>query len=198
MNHLDITSSILGIITTYLCTRNFTIHWPLAILCSLIDCIIYQEFHFSNNLMCKVIEISISCYGWYYWLQHTNKNSMIKHLNIQQKYKLSLIIIFLITSIVTLNPWDHTTLNDNLLDTTTSILIIVGLMLESRRIMSCWHIWGLLDILQIIIFLEHGYYINSLKAGAYLCMAFSGYSNWRKLAQQQKKQQPNPIIPITS
>ena len=174
MNILEILAAISTVLCVYLTYRSNILCWPFGIIGVILYSIIFGNNSNWINMSLQIVFLIQSIIGWVKW----NKNTKISHLNGRPSFIISL-VFSIILPIVLYNISIFFSGSDSILDSLTSSLSLFGIYLTSNRKIESWIVWGICDILMIVLFLKSGLYFSSFIYLILLILCIFGYYNWK-------------------
>lgn len=151
--------------------------------------IAYQNKYFGEVMLNMMYYFPMQFVGIYFWIKHRDKKKSKDDIKIT-KIGLKEKIFWLIVSVIGIIVYGLLLVKlENTLpyvDSTTTILSIVAMILMVKRVTEQWILWIIVDIVSIYmwlnIFLQDGSDVSMLVMwSAYLVNAIYGYYNWKKL-----------------
>jgi len=186
IHNFDILGSIFSFLSTIYYIRANKNSWPLALLAILVNLSLYTLTGLYADAGKETIYLVSSLYGWYWWTRAGPQrkeapitNITVKHALILSGiaglgvYCLSLLLIHFTNSQVPY--WDAT----------TTVLSLIAQWLICRKIMECWILWFIVDLLYTGLYFYKGIPAHSILLVLYTGMAVIGYCYWRKLIARQ-------------
>ena len=65
-------------------------------------------------------------------------------------------------------------------DAATTVMSLVAQFLQARKILECWALWIVVDVLAVGIYAYKGLYITTILYTVFLGLATWGYLEWRR------------------
>lgn len=176
MNVIELLATLFSLSSVVASVKNSVLTWPLGIVG-----ILFYMLHFNNlgltaNTFLQLVFLIQSLYGWYKWKSSNNNITRLNRLQIIYTnlifFTLSFGMIFLLRYFT----------NDNLiiLDSITTSLSLVGIVLLAMKKIQCWYYWILADILYILLFLCNKDYLSMITYSVFLGLAITGLKQWKK------------------
>lgn len=129
----------------------------------------------------------MSIYGWYNWsrIDENKKHIPISFCTIKQHISSILILIlsFVILYYILKNYTDS---NVPVLDSLTTAIFIVGMLLQTLKKIENWIYWIIGDLLVIPLFLYKNLALTGVQFIIFLIIAISGYLEWHKRIKYAK------------
>ena len=176
MNIIEIIAVVFSLVSVILTTKNKIWCWPIGIIGSIFYGILFYQNQIWGNMIIQSFFIIQSVFGWINWSK-------------PQKYPISWIskhnrvpILCLIgTSVVVLYCFLIST-GDKMpaLDSITTSLSLVAMILMAYRKIDSWLCWIIADFIFVWLFLSSQLYLSSFIYFIFLVNAFFGLVNWNK------------------
>ena len=187
LNHLlDFIGTVLDLLVVLLFILASIIGWPVAMLATIVDAILFARTHLYADMLLQGIYFISMIYGWYYWLHGENQHQQatIKRLKFTMAVLLALISLCAISGLyLALQHFTNST--TPLLDATTTVLALVTQWLVCRKILENWLMWIVVDSLYLSLYNYKQLNFHALKNIIYLILAIIGFVKWYELYRQQ-------------
>ncbi|MCS5710018.1 nicotinamide riboside transporter PnuC [Candidatus Berkiella aquae] len=186
MNWLDFTGASLSLLSTYYFTQARRLAWLVGIFAITLNVTLYWQKGIYGHLILEGIYFISMLYGWFQWsAKATSKPSRaIRYLSWKEiSYYALLAASGIILMAQTLSA--HTDSTIPYWDASTTILSLIAQWLLCIKIIHCWILWFIVDVLVALLQLYKGLPFHSAVHWLYLIMAVVGYYRWRKLFHQQ-------------
>ncbi len=129
----------------------------------------------------------MSIYGWYNWgrIDENKKHIPISFCTIKQHIFSILILIFSFVILYYILK-NYTDSNVPVLDSLTTAIFIVGMLLQTLKKIENWIYWIIGDLLVIPLFLYKNLALTGVQFIIFLIIAISGYLEWHKRIKYAK------------
>jgi nicotinamide mononucleotide transporter len=126
----------------------------------------------------------MSIYGWYYWSQKKDVETLhnVSRTSIKEYY---FILILGVTSLLSIyfiyniyDKWDSWTAY---VDTITTAIFFFFFYLMARRKIESWIFWIIGDLITIPLYFYKGLTISSIQYLIFSILAILGYISWKKI-----------------
>ncbi len=192
VNFLGIASSITGVICVVMTAKGHISCYFFG----LINIISYIIIAFGASLYGEVMlnclyYLPMQFIGFYLWKKNSSKKKKIVKAQKMVKKEMLIWLLIIIIGIIGYG-YILNSLNGNqpIIDSTTTILSVVAMLLSVRRFKQQWLLWVVVDVVSIYMWA-----VSLLSGGAnslvivimwagYLVNAIYGYYNWNKLEQK--------------
>ena len=177
MNVIELLATLFSLSSVVASVRNSVLTWPLGIVG-----ILFYMLHFHNidllaNTILQLVFLAQCLYGWYNW--KSSNDIKVSSLNkIENTYfgllffAINFLVIFL------LNTFSES--KCVILDSTTTSLSLVAMILLANKKIQTWYYWIIADILYILLFLSNKDYLSMITYSVFLFLAITGLKQWKK------------------
>ncbi len=184
MWYLDLISTLFSLMSTYCFVKADIRMWPLAMIATLFNTCLYFYAGMFATMTLEISYLSLSTYGWFYWLKQSSSRHHIKALDRQSLLVIMGTCLLLASTIYVCNikhldgliMWDIAAVSISLL----------AQWLTCRKIITCWYLWFVADSIYIALMLSKDLYFHTCLFSIYLIMAILGFLNWLKLYRLQE------------
>ena len=187
-NWLEVLGTIIGLIYLYQEIKASIYLWITGIVMPAIYTVVYWKAGLYADFGIQIYYIIAAIYGLFFWKFFRSKSGntlQIKHLPLK-KYP-SYIAIFVVSYVVIVYILlTYTNSNVPYLDTFTTALSIVGLLLLARKYIEQWIAWIFVDAVCVGLYIYKGIYFTAGLYTLYTVLAVYGYFEWkRKMAADE-------------
>ncbi|MGL4388173.1 MAG: nicotinamide riboside transporter PnuC [Brevinema sp.] len=136
----------------------------------------------------NIVYLILNFYGLYYWLHPQEKQkqegsvALTRSLSKKEKIIYSLVAtisIFALTIIgMQVGRYNH--ISQGITDAASTIFAILGQWFMSLKVLENWHMWILVNLIGIPLYISIGSYTLAMVWLAYLINAIYGYILWKK------------------
>lgn len=158
-------------------------NWPVGIASNLALCVLFWRNGVYAASTLQVLYIGIAIYGWWYWLHGGRRGGRLSvaRASVAQR---ALIGIAVAAATVALHallrrytdstvPWR---------DALTTALAVAAQYLLSRKLLECWIVWILADVIYIALACSKGLYVAAALYAVFLLMCIAGFTRWQRVA----------------
>lgn len=182
MNWLDLTGASLSLMSTYYFTQARRLAWLVGLFAITLNFILYWQKGIYGHLVLESVYFISMIYGWYQWSAGTTtkQSRLIRYLSWRHMgYYALLAIVGILSMAKVLTVYTDSTIP--YWDATTTILSLIAQWLLCIKIIHCWILWFVVDVLVALLQFYKGLPFHSAVHWLYLIMAVVGYYRWRKL-----------------
>ena len=159
---LEVLSFVLSIATVWLNIRQNHWAWLFAILSSAMYGLVFFESKLYGDMGLQLVFITVSVWGWYQWLHGDDTHERLP---------------------VTALAWFLMAFTDTDVPFADGFLTagsLVGQLLLSRKKLENWHVWIIVDVLYVALYVHKGLMLTAVLYGLFVVMATIGLLAWRK------------------
>lgn len=210
LSYIEAVGTIAGLLCILLASFEKTINYLFGLINVALFGVIFFQIQLYANLLLQVFFFVANIYGWYAWSRVDNSQQTelkIRWLSFPNAL-IIIIISVLMISYLTFNidmvfgvlaMWAVDVLNlfgANLQmpvldpdafpfwDSTMTVLSVFAMILMTRKYVENWILWGIINVISIVIFYKQGVYAMSLEYIILLGIALNGSRLWFKAAKQ--------------
>ena len=181
---LELFAVTMNILSVIYAKRNSILVYPTGLIGTGIFVYILYNFSLLGDMIINFYFVLMSIYGWYYWAQKKDGQTLnnVSRISIKEYY---FILILGITSLLSIylvynfyDKWDSWTAY---VDTITTAIFFVAMYLMARRKVESWIFWIIGDLITIPLYFYKGLTISSIQYLIFLILAILGYISWKKI-----------------
>ena len=180
---LEIIAFLFGIISVVYAKKENILVYPTGIICTVITVYILLKAQYFGDMMMNIYYSSMSLYGWWNWNRLKNDNSRIEITYTSFKERITALVLFVLTIIVTYTVYTFniTTIElVNYIDIFTSGIFFVAMWFMANKKIESWIFWIVGDLITIPLYAYRGLGMLSLQYLIFTILAIQGYNQWKK------------------
>ena len=180
---LEIIAVLFGIISVVFAKKENILVYPTGIICTVITVYILLKAQYFGDMMMNIYYSSMSLYGWWNWNRLKNDNSRIEITYTSFKERITALVLFVLTIIVTYTVYifNITTIElVNYIDIFTSGIFFVAMWFMANKKIESWIFWIVGDLITIPLYAYRGLGMLSLQYLIFTILAIQGYNQWKK------------------
>lgn len=177
---LEAVAFVTGVFCVWLVTRQNIWNFPLGLVTVGIYAFVFYEFRLFATAGLQLIFFALNLIGWYLWLYGgANRSALTVRRAPRLEWLLTALGIAGATALLYrfLTEAGGATKFWDALVTSISLAAQLG---QSRKILECWYLWILADLIYIPVCLYNGLYLTALLYGVFFVLAVMGLQEWRK------------------
>lgn len=176
MNITEVFAVLFLLLSVGFAVKNNILTWPTGIISNVIYMYIFYNLNIFGNTFIQAVFILQSIDGWYKWKHNnTRKISELDTMDFTKTIIATVVLSFLVYFFLVL-----TDSKSPILDSSTTAISIMGVILLSLKKVESWYFWILTDIIYIWFFIKEGLYLSSLTYIIILILAIIGLIQWEK------------------
>ena len=177
---LEVVSFALAVATVWLNIRQNHWAWLFAILSSATYGVVFFGAKLYGDMGLQAVFMSVSFWGWYQWLRgNEGKALSVSSLTMRGRVAagVSWLAGFAVLAWFLRNFTDSDVPNADAFLTAGSL---VGQALLSRKKIENWHVWIIVDILYVGLYVHKGLMLTAVLYGMFVAMAMAGLLAWQR------------------
>ncbi len=189
MNYLEIIGTVVGIIYLILEYKASIYLWIAGIIMPAIYIFVYYDAGLYADFAINIYYLIIAVYGFVMWNTSGDKENK-KELSITHTpfkniliYTVTFAAAFIAIGFILERYTDS---NVPWLDSFTTALSIVGMIMLARKYVEQWITWIVVDVVCCGLYIYKELYFTSALYGLYAIIAIFGYLKWIKLMKDDK------------
>jgi nicotinamide mononucleotide transporter len=161
--------------------------WSFGILASLLSIFLFVEVKLYSEAVLYLFYIIMGIYGWFEWKKDFSENSeiIIQKWNFSVHIKWILVCIFGIFSL----GYYFSSSSDAVrpyADASTTIFSFLATYMETKKILSSWYFWIVINAFSVWLYAERGLFIYSAQMIIFAILSVVGLLRWMKDYRIQK------------
>lgn len=176
---LEAVAFVTGVFCVWLVTRQNILNFPLGLITVGIYAFVFYESKLFATAGLQLIFFALNLIGWYLWLHGgENRTALTVRRAPRLEWILTAIGIAAATALLyrLLDEAGGATKFWDALVTSISLAAQWG---QARKILECWLLWILADIIYIPVCIANGLYLTAMLYTVFLVLAIMGYREWR-------------------
>jgi len=153
--------------------------WLFGILCSVCGMMVFYHTQLYGQMFLYMFYTAMGFYGLWYWKQAEKKHIHI----VNWSFNRQVIVFFVGVIITTISYYLFTVIKSgvSLFDISLSIFSFIATYKETRKVLSGWLYWVVLNLLSAVLYFNSnlmGYFLLSV---VYSLLSIYGFMAWRKI-----------------
>jgi nicotinamide mononucleotide transporter len=180
---LEILSFALSIATVWLNIRQNHWAWLLAILSSAMYGIVFYQSKLYGDMALQLVFITVSFWGWYQWLHGPSEDHTLPVTTLSARGRIQSGVAWAVGFVAL--AWFLKTFTDTDVPHADGFLTagsLVGQALLSRKKIENWHVWIIVDVLYVALYVHKGLMLTAVLYAMFVGMAVAGLLAWQRSA----------------
>ena len=178
---LELISFLLSVATVALNIRQVHWAWLFSILSSALYAAVFFDARLYGDMGLQFVFIAVSIWGWWCWLRGGEAQGAlpVSALSTSGRWRYAGVWLLLFA----LCAWFLHRLTDTdvpLADGFLTAGSLIGQYLLSRKKIENWHVWIVVDVLYVGLYIYKNLYLTAVLYAIFIVMAISGLLAWRK------------------
>lgn len=178
---LELASFVLSVATVWLNIRQNHWAWLLAILSSALYGMVFFDSKLYGDMGLQLVFISVSIWGWRQWLKGDDSNARLAVTALAPRARWQAAAGWLAG--FALLAWFLKSYTDTDVPNADAFLTagsLVGQLLLSRKKVENWHVWIIVDVLYVGLYLHKHLVLTAVLYAVFVAMAVAGLRAWRR------------------
>ncbi|WP_332876878.1 nicotinamide riboside transporter PnuC [Massilia sp. S19_KUP03_FR1] len=181
---LELLSFVLAVITVALNIRQNHWAWLFAIISSAAYGVVFYGARLYGDMGLQLVFIVVSFWGWYQWLHGgTGKQALAVTQLDGRGWAICIAAWLFGFALLSTFLAKFTNTDVPHIDGFLTAGSLVGQVLLSRKKVQNWHVWIMVDVLYVGLYLFKGLTLTAILYALFCVMAAAGLVAWRKAAQ---------------
>jgi len=178
---LELLSFLLSVACVWLNIRQSHWGWLLAILSSAMYGLVFFGSRLYGDMGLQLVFIAVSCYGWYQWLKGDDSHNQLPVTALDARGRWIAGAAWLAG--FAFLAWFLKSYTDTDVPNADGFLTagsLVGQALLSRKKIENWHVWIIVDVLYVALYLHKHLVLTAVLYGVFVGMAIVGLRAWQE------------------
>ncbi len=189
MDPLEGIAVVTGMLSVWFAKNENILVYPTGIISVLIFVYILADNKLYGDMGINAYYFIMSVYGWYNWTRKDNERHVIhisKSSFKENVYSFLIFLLFFIILIIVLKR--YTDSDVPFIDSFTTALFFVAMILMARKKIENWIAWIIGDIISVPLYFYKGLVLTSIQFLVFLGLAIAGYVSWKNSMAGRKNQ----------
>lgn len=185
---LEVVGVLLGLASVWYAKQNKIAVYPTGMISTAIFVYLLWKFALLGDMLINAYYFLMSAYGWYFWLQKQNGETVNPIAVITRKEITMSALLFMGTIFGVYQLYNSFEMWGNwtaYVDTITTAIFFVGMWLMARRKIEHWIFWIVGDIISVPLYFYKGLTVTCFQYIIFTIIAIYGYRAWKKELNSQ-------------
>ncbi len=180
MSPLEILGFVLSVIAVWLTARQHIWCWPIGIASVIVYAVVFIDVKLYSDAALQVIYIFLQAYGWTIWLRTGPSPAVQRPVNRIPGASAALLLAAgaAATGAVGYMMATRTDAALPYWDAGTTVFSLVAQWLMARKVLECWGLWIVVDVVYVGIYLAKNLRLTALLYGIFIALAWYGWQQW--------------------
>lgn len=177
---LELLSFLLSVATVWLNIRQNHWAWLFAIISSATYGLVFYGSRLYGDMGLQLVFITVSIFGWYQWLRGDDSHDKLPVTALSARARVLAGVAWLAGFV--LLAWFLKNYTDTDVPKSDGFLTagsLVGQLLLSRKKIENWHVWIIVDVLYVGLYLHKNLILTAILYAVFVGMAVVGLRTWR-------------------
>ncbi len=189
MDPLEGIAVVTGVLSVWFAKKENILVYPTGIISVLIYVYILAHNKLYGDMGINAYYFVLSVYGWYNWSRKDNQQQAIHISKSSIKENVfSFFLFFLFFGILIIILKGYTDSDVPIIDSFTTALFFVAMILMARKKIENWIVWIIGDLISIPLYFYKGLILTSIQFLVFLGLAIAGYLSWKNSMAERKGQ----------
>lgn len=181
MSNIEIIGVVFGLLSVYLTVRESVWCWPTGIISVIAFGVLFFQIKLYADMSLQVFFLITSFQGWYYWLYGGEQQTELPITRLTRR-QIGQLLCALIMCVVVIGYAfaRYTDAHIPFWDATASGMSVLAQILLMRKKLENWHLWIIVDVLSVGIYIYKEVYLTAGLYVVFLMMAIGGLRAWRR------------------
>lgn len=182
---LELVSFALSLICVVLNIRQLHWAWLFSILSSGLYALVFFNSRLYGDMGLQIVFILVSVWGWVSWLRGGEQSATLPVSRLSRRGVLNALAAWLLA--FAMLAWFLKTCTDTDVPYADGFLTagsLLGQVLLSRKKLENWHVWIIVDVLYVALYIYKNLMLTAVLYGIFVLMAVMGLRAWRKTCPQ--------------
>src|SRR5471032_2265539 len=178
---LELVSFILSVATVWLNIRQSHWGWLFAIISSATYGLVFFGSRLYGDMGLQLVFIAVSVWGWYQWLRGDDSHNQLPVTSLTARSRWAAAAGWIVGFAAL--AWFLKSYTDTDVPNADGFLTagsLVGQLLLSRKKIENWHVWIIVDVLYVGLYLHKQLILTAVLYGVFVLMAAAGLRAWQK------------------
>ncbi|MFZ6674366.1 nicotinamide riboside transporter PnuC [Undibacterium sp. Xuan67W] len=179
---LELISFILAVLTVALNIRQIHWAWLFSIVSSALYGIIFFDAKLYGDMSLQLVFVLVSVWGWAQWLQKGDADSSVLQVSRLTTAQRTVSVTGWLAGFVVLSVFlkNYTDTDVAYADGFLTAGSLLGQLLLSRKKWENWHVWIIVDVLYVGLYVYKGLMLTAILYVIFVLMAIIGLRAWSK------------------
>lgn len=183
---LEAISFVTGAACVWLTVRANVWNFPIGLLNTATFSVVFFDARLFGDAALQLVYFALGLMGWYLWLYGGERRTPLRvvHASSLEKWVVGAAIV--LSTLVLWRTLRYAGGSASFWDAWTTSVSLGAQWLLTRKRLETWHLWILVDIVYVPLYVSRGLNLTALLYAVFLVMAIMGLSHWRTLVREPR------------
>lgn len=183
---LEAVSFVTGAACVWLTVRANVWNFPIGLLNTATFSVVFFEARLFGDAALQLVYFALGLMGWYLWLYGGERRTPLRVVHATSLEKWAVGVAIVIATLVLWRTLRYLGGSASFWDAWTTSVSLGAQWLLNRKRLETWHLWILVDIVYVPLYVSRGLNLTALLYAVFLVMATLGLSHWRTLVREPR------------
>lgn len=183
---LEAVSFVTGAACVWLTVRANVWNFPIGLVNTSTFSVVFFDARLFGDAALQLVYFGLGLMGWYLWLYGGERRTPLRVVHASSREKWVVAAATVISTLVLWRTLRYLGGSASFLDAWTTSMSLGAQWLLTRKRLETWHLWILVDIVYVPLYISRGLNLTALLYAVFLVMAIMGLSHWRTLVREPR------------
>ena len=189
---LEAVSFVTGAACVWLTVRANVWNFPIGLVNTATFSVVFFDARLFGDAALQLVYFALGLMGWYLWLYGGERRTPLRVVHASSLEKWAVAAAIVISTLVLWRTLRYLGGSASFWDAWTTSVSLGAQWLLNRKRLETWHLWILVDIVYVPLYVSRGLNLTALLYAVFLVMATMGLSHWRTLVREPRAE-PNGV-----
>ncbi len=191
---LEAVSFVTGAACVWLTVRANVWNFPIGLVNTATFSVVFFDARLFGDAALQLVYFALGLMGWYLWLYGGERRTPLRVVHASSLEKWAVGVAIVLSTLVLWRTLRYLGGSASFWDAWTTAVSLGAQWLLNRKRLETWHLWILVDIVYVPLYVSRGLNLTALLYAVFLVMATMGLSHWRTLVRQPRAAQDETIV----
>ncbi len=185
---LEAVSFVTGAVCVWLTVRANVWNFPVGLVNTATFSVVFFDARLFGDAALQVAYFILGLMGWYLWLYGGERRTPLRVVHAGALEKWAVGVGILVGTLILWQTLRYFGGSASFWDAWTTAVSLGAQWLLNRKRLEAWHLWILVDIVYVPLYVSRGLNLTAILYTIFLVMATMGLSHWRTLVREPRSQ----------
>ena len=183
---LEAVSFVTGAACVWLTVRANVWNFPIGLVNTATFSVVFFDARLFGDAALQLVYFALGLMGWYLWLYGGEHRTALRVVHASSLEKWAVFVAIVLSTLVLWRTLRYLGGSASFWDAWTTAVSLGAQWLLNRKRLETWHLWILVDIVYVPLYVSRGLNLTALLYAVFLVMATMGLSHWRTLVREPR------------